>query len=210
MYHTKGQTLHLTSSQYNMTRVINALARIVKREGGAVQSEEPFYIVNRHLNGDIVTATYHIQKASANIPGAAENRKVGISEYIKKQKEELKKMESINRKPVCVKHSTYLSFTLDGMYYYYQFDENPFFPFYYIKTAVFDGKRDKDACLMECNKEWLRDELFSFRASEYIIRNCARILFNSLVTAKPSVIRRDTKRVVTTVTAPQRLEKITF
>ena len=147
-----------------MTRVINALARIVKREGGAVQSEEPFYIVNRHLNGDIV----------------------------------------------CVKHSTYLSFTLDGMYYYYQFDENPFFPFYYIKTAVFDGKRDKDACLMECNKEWLRDELFSFRASEYIIRNCARILFNSLVTAKPSVIRRDTKRVVTTVTAPQRLEKITF
>lgn len=210
MYHTKGQTLHLTSSQYNMTRVINALARIVKREGGSVQAEEPFYIVNRHLNSDIVTAADHIRKASANIHGADENRKVRLAEYIKKQEEELKKMESINRKPVCVNHSSYLSFTLDGNYYYYQFDENPFFPFYYIKTAIFDGKRDKDACLMEDSKEWLRDELFSFRASDYMIGQCARTLFNFLVTANPSIIRRDTKRVVTTVTAPQRLEKISF
>lgn len=92
-------------------------------------------------------------------------------------------------------HTTYISFVLDGSYYYYQVSNNPFFEFYYQKTPIVKNKYSKDAVLQEDPKEWLYDCFFSFSASDADIKEAANLIFNMLIAAKNCPIRRDCKKV---------------
>jgi hypothetical protein len=112
------------------------------------------------------------------------------------------------------------------MYYYIQLDDNPFFPFYYQKTPIAeDNTRSNDACLDEIDKSWLWDCFFTTSDQKQDItadrKEAANIIFNKLLSASNSVIRRDSRRTrvpntynsgyhYETVYAKERREKIDF
>lgn len=96
--------------------------------------------------------------------------------------------------PITVTHTHYITFTFNGVFYYFQVDENPFFPFYYQKTPVTGGKYSRDACLNEFSKNWLFDCFWSSGVCDADIKEAANLIFNSLVKADFSVIRVDSKR----------------
>ena len=93
--------------------------------------------------------------------------------------------------PITVTHTSYISFTHGGFYYYYQIDDNPFFDFYYKKTEIRDGKYSKDACLTNDKKEWLTDHLFKKQCKQIHITQAARAIFEMLTNAEKTEIIRE-------------------
>lgn len=96
-----------------------------------------------------------------------------------------------NSEFVQVTHTTYISFIYDETAFYFQVDQNPFFPFYYTKTPVKNGKFSKDACLDEFTKKWLFDCFWKSEVPDIIIKHAAQIIFEELIKARFSIIRRD-------------------
>lgn len=106
----ENQRLYLHSCNYNMARMMSALANLVKEHGGRVKPTRQALISDRNCK---------------------------------------------DAEPIKVTHTSYISFVLNDVYYYYQVDDNPFFPFYYIKTPIKNGKYSMDAALEETKKGWL-------------------------------------------------------
>lgn len=96
-----------------------------------------------------------------------------------------------NVEPVKVFYTSYITFIFDGIAYYLQTEDNPFFPARYIKTPVRNGKYSKDACLEELETVWLYDCVFSSNVPESDIKEIANILFNGLVKSPKTEIIRD-------------------
>ena len=101
---------------------------------------------------------------------------------------------------------------IDDIYYYFEIDDNYFFPFYYKKVKT-DGIRvSKDYYLEEEPKKWLFDELIRCDCSDDIIEKAADMLFNSLLSLPMSgKARRDAvrRRVHNTYNNGYHYEKIT-
>jgi len=123
--------------------------------------------------------------------------------------------------PITVTHTSYISFILDEVYYYYQVDSNPLFEFYYYKTPIKNGKRSRDAGLEADKKEWFSDCFFKSNCSQPDIIEAANLIFNMLCNAPMSKIIRDSykQRVpntyndgyhMETVYKPERMEKVDF
>ncbi|HPJ12935.1 MAG TPA: hypothetical protein PLV00_06080 [Caldisericia bacterium] len=123
--------------------------------------------------------------------------------------------------PITVTHTSYISFVLDGTYYYYQVNDNPFFDFYYSKTPIKNGKCSRDAGLEADKKEWLFDCFFGSNCGQQDIIEAANLIFNMLCNAPHSRIIRDKhkQRIANTyndgwhyetVYVPERLEKVDF
>ena len=96
-----------------------------------------------------------------------------------------------NAGPVKVFYTSYITFIFDGIAYYFQTEDNSFFPARYIKTPVRNGKYSKDACLEELKTVWLYDCVFSSNVPESDIKEIANILFNGLVKSPKTEIIRD-------------------
>ena len=122
---------------------------------------------------------------------------------------------------VTVTHTSYISFTLDGVYYYFQVDNNPFFPFYYNKTRIVDGKHKLNTYSAELDKAWLTDPVYCGIATDEEINSAAVVLFELLKKAPLSRAygERKRKRVYNRfdnryhyeyITVAPRLEKIDF
>lgn len=123
--------------------------------------------------------------------------------------------------PIPVTHTSYISFVLEDMYYYYQIDTNPLFDFSYRKTPIKNGKLSKDACLEADKREWLYDCFLESSCGQPDITEAANLIFNMLCNAPVSKIIRDSykQRVpntyndgyhMETIYKPERLEKIDF
>lgn len=123
--------------------------------------------------------------------------------------------------PITVTHTSYITFILDDVHYYYQVDSNPFFEFYYQKTPVISGKYSRDAAIVEDKKEWLYDCFFGSECSNADVKEASNLIFNMLCNAKNTPIMRDSKKQrvpntydggyhMETVYAPERFEKIDF
>lgn len=92
--------------------------------------------------------------------------------------------------------SDYVKFVLDDYFYYYQLDDNPFFPFYYRKTPVRNGRYSNDCCLEELSKDWLYDCFFRSNCSQADIVEGANQIFNQLVSAPTTKIIRDSVKTM--------------
>lgn len=123
--------------------------------------------------------------------------------------------------PITVTHTSYISFIIDGTYYYYQLNDNPFFEFYYNKTPIKSGKYSKDAGLEKDKKEWLYDCFFQSNCGQPDIVEAAHLIFNMLCNAPMSeIIREGRKQRVPntynngyhtkTVYKPERMANIEF
>lgn len=183
-----GEKLYLSNWQYNACRILSELAVIVDNHGGKVKPNRKPVIQNRTLLGAVRECKEKIEYAE-NLE-LTEKRAF----YLKNQREQLEKMESIKNDPIMVSHTTWIHFVLDGFMYTYDVDDNPFFDFHYSKTPIVKNRYSLDAYRMEDKKEWLFDCFFSFNVSEADIKEAANLIFNMLVNAKQSEIWRDGKK----------------
>ena len=191
--------LYLSNWDYNAALIIEELAVIVENNGGTVKPGTVTIIENRALNENMRNAAARLdqlERIEAEAPGTNENRTAAM----KRLRADIEKWQRIDNSPRtvhhCTWHSAYISFKLGGMYYYYQTDSNPFFDFHYQKTQIdVNGTISRCACLENDPKEWLYDCFLRADATDADRREAANLIYNMLVKAAPSVIRRDSHRV---------------
>ena len=189
-----GERFHLDSIEYNMILIMAELRKVVAEHGGKCKAVKTAVISNRSIASAIRKNTEHLerlQNKEADNPNTNKFRPGAIASI----KADLEKLQALDNTPRTVPGAGYVSFVYDGMYYYYQIDSNPFFPFYYQKTAITaDGTRSLDACLEEDQKEWLYDCFLGWGATDADREEAAKQIFDMLIKAKPSTIRRDSRR----------------
>lgn len=199
----ENQKFYLTHWEYNACRIISALAEIVREHGGNVKQTIPCEIVDRtkynkhdEIEREIERRELALSVRTFEDDEKEEKYRKAISKRLEALKMELRKLEEeINYdKPISVSHTTYITFELDGVYYYYQVDDNPFFEFHYVKTPITERGHSLDACMEEDEKEWLFDcYVLTECTSEEVIK-AAQFLFDMLMNAKKSRIIRDCKK----------------
>ena len=214
----ENERLYPATWEYNAACILTELAKIITNNGGKVKPLHTAIISNRSI-------TAAKQEYTEKIERFTELEKVNHNEkratLIKAYSEKLVELEKVDDTPVSVTHTSYISFVYNGFYFYYQVDSNPFFEFSYIKTPVNNGKYSQDAVLEEDKKEWLFNCFFSATCSKSDIKEAAKLIFNMLVSAKPSIIRRDYKKQrvsnlynsgyhYETIYSPERFVKIDF
>jgi len=214
----ENQRLYPTTWVYNASRIMTQLAEIVINHGGKVKPCKNAVISNRTLSA----AKHEYQK---KIERYTELNKTSSNPHrdkaIKAYRVKLDMLSTIKDEPITVTHTTSITFVLDNTIYYYQVDDNPFFPCYYSKTPVKGNQYSQDACMEEDKREWLFDCFFECGCSDADIREGANLIFNMLVTAENTPIRRESvkRRVPDTygdgwhyenVPVPERIGKIDF
>lgn len=185
-----GEKLYPSAFVYHTARILTELDKIVVNHGGRVKPNHKTLIKNRGLHNAVQDLTQKIEYAKENTL-IAEDRKRA---YLAKLEKELEDLEQIPNEWIEVSHTTWIEFVLEDYHYYYSVDDNPFFPWHYGKTPVKNNRYSKDACLEEAEKEWLYDCFFGFRCSTADHVEAANMIFNMLMNAKPSIIRRDGTR----------------
>lgn len=184
---------HATSWQYNSARILTRLAQLITAQGGKVKPLYPAVISDRNLE-EAYTATQRRLESSykAGLTSHPKERETQISNLQK----ELARFQSIPNAPITVTHTSYIDFTMNGVYYSYSLNDNPFFPFHYIKTPI-DPKSKTysgDACMEESSKSWFTDPLIGFGCPDSEIESAAGAILSLLLAAPLSAIRHDTKR----------------
>lgn len=153
----------------------------------------PAVISDRNLE-EACTATQRRLESSykAGPTSHPKERETQISNLQK----ELARFQAIPNAPITVTHTSYINFTMNGVYYSYSLNDNPFFPFHYLKTPI-DPKSETysgDACLEESSKSWFTDPLIGFGCPDSEIESAAGAILSLLLAAPLSTIRHDTKR----------------
>lgn len=189
----ENERLYATSWQYNSARILTRLAQLITAQGGKVKPLYPAVISDRNLE-EACTATKRRIESSYN---------AGPTSHLKEQEtqisnlqNELARFQAIPNAPITVTHTSYINFAMNGVYYSYSLDDNPFFPFHYLKTPI-DPKSETysgDACMEESSKSWFTDPLIGFGCPDSEIESAAGAILSLLLAAPLSTIRHDTKR----------------
>lgn len=192
-----GERLYLNSWEYNMARVISELARIVVDRGGRCKRLPYAMVTNRTNYNKAIELKSKVELYEQNI------NKYSNAELIEKLKTALEKTRAEyeqakavadNEKPVKVEYTSYIDFVLNDTRYYFQIDNNPFFPVLASKTPVKNGKYSRDAVLGEFEKDIAFDQMILSSASEQEINEVASLILDTLVNSKNSPIYRDGKK----------------
>lgn len=214
----ENERLYPATWEYNASRILTELAKIITNNGGRVKPLKKAIISNRTADSAKRKYQEKIERFTELEKNSHEEaRAAAIVSY----KEKLEALERFNNEPITVTHTSYVNFVYDGFYYYYQVDSNPFFEFYYHKTPVKNGRYSRDTCLTKDKKEWLFDCFFRCDCSNADVIEAANLIFNMLVQAKPSEIYRESKRErvaniydggyhYETITTPERFANIDF
>ena len=130
---TEKERLYLRSSDYNAALILDALENIVLSKGGAIVStwdtrkEKGYLITNRSLDSAIRELRDREKRfARYNKPLSEETQK------------ELERLAAIPNEPRESRNGSYLflTFVLDGVYYSYNMNDNPFFDFYFSMIEI--------------------------------------------------------------------------
>ena len=215
----ENQRLYLKPWIYNAARIMSELAKIVENNGGRYKPTNAAIISDRSCTEKIREYGEKLSLYKRIVSeGHGNEHTLDAIDFMEK---EIGRLKKVNTDPIRVTHTTYITFILDGFYYYYQVDDNPFFEFLYSKTPVKNGKRSRDAVLEEDKKEWLYDCFLCSGCAAADIREAANLIFNMLVNAKNSTVIRESKKVRVNNTynsgwhyekvySPERLEDIDF
>lgn len=194
MYVTKeNEKLYLTSWGYNCCRLMTRLACIVEEHGGRVRPNKTAMIVNRTVS-ELIREKEERKRFWERLLTS----RVGVPEKceaaINTIEKEIKKLKECEKPPIKVTHTTNIRFVLDGICYYYQLDENPFFDFIYSKTPVIGNKYSMDTIHVEDKKEWLNDCFLSRNCTDEDIEKAAAFIFNMLINSRKSAIITTVKK----------------
>ena len=186
---------YLSSWNYNAALILAELETIVKNNGGEIcstweySSDAPkwvterkqYLIINRGLN-DAIRELKALHERIEKV-----GKKPSNESLLK-----LEQMESVKNDPIVSYHGDYLytQFVLNGDYYYYQLDKNPFFEFYYNKVKVDENNKINKNCYLDNDKkEWLID-CYSYNVRAEDRKKAANLIFNMLVSANYSSVYR--------------------
>lgn len=184
--------LYLGNWEYNAALILTELEYIIKNNGGKIcktwsYGNPPAWITERKkysvVNRTLIKAIHEARERVTRLE--AFNR----IEALTTAREELKQLESIDNEPKTLYHGDYLyiNFTLNGNYYYYQLDKNPFFEFYYTKKAIINNNQVNNCCYSDADtKKWWKDIFYSFRCTQEERRAAAVTIFNMLTSAADS------------------------
>lgn len=186
----ENERLYLTSWNYNAALVLSELAKIVINNGGNVAPTKSAIISNRSIDDVIHENESRIDRIIEHRNNGKKVNDAIIADLTAKNEA----LKGINNEPIKVTHLTYINFTIDGIYYGYSVDDNPFFPFHIYKTPIKDGKRSADAAAVEDKKEWLFDCLLKMNCSKSDIVEAANLIYNMLITSDNSPIIRNSRR----------------
>lgn len=178
-----NERLYLTSWSYNAARIVSRLAELVIERGGRVKPTHPALITNRTLSGNIRERESHLQQC---IDAQTRNYTELREKHINAIKEELDRLYSIENDPIRVTHTSYISFVLDDMYYYYQVDDNPFFEFYGSKTPIIGGMYNPHGALKVDRKKWWVDNMYRYNFSYAAVNKAANSILAWLVGMTPN------------------------
>ena len=183
---------YATSWQYNSARILTRLAQLVMAQGGKVKPLHPAILSDHNLE-DACTATQRRLEYWNKLTFTYDP--VERQTIVAKLQHELARFQSIPNTPITVTHTSYISFAMNGLYYSYQLDSNPFFPFYYMKTPIENGTYSGDACLEDDPKSWLNDDSFiRFGCPQSEIETAAQAILALLLAAPLAALRHDTQR----------------
>lgn len=192
MYISKdNERLYPKTWVYNSSRLLTQLAKIVTDNGGSVKPHRTAIVSDR--NHDEAIREYR-ERIARYTELEKVNHNPKREEAIKKYSAKLEKLEAVNNDPIKVTHTTHISFVLDGFFYYYQTDDNPFFPFYFFKTPVHNGKYSLDAVCTEDQKDWLYDCFMFCGCPDADIVEGANMIYNMLVNSGCTRISRNYQR----------------
>lgn len=187
-----GERLYLLSWNYNAALILTELAKIIENHGGRVKAQKAPIISNRSIAENLKEYTDRKNQLEKIIAEGHGNEKT--VEAVNALTGKIEKLQAVNNDPVKVTHTTYIRFTLDGYMYYYQLEENPFFPFMYSKTPLRGNVYSLDACIDEANKSWLYDCFLYAGCAHADIVEAANLIFNQLTSAQATPIKRDSRR----------------
>lgn len=187
-----NQRLYATSWQYNSARILTRLAQLVTAQGGKVKPLHPAILSDRNLEDDIQDIEVRIRTLTERENEShSDARTLALQTCLSR----LDRLLAIPNTSITVTHTSYISFAMNGLYYSYQLDDNPFFPFYYMKTPIENGTYSGDACLANEPKPWLNDNSFiRYGCSDSEIETAAQAILALLLAAPLSTLRHDTKR----------------
>lgn len=199
----KTERLYVRSWEYNAARILTELAVIVENNGGKVvyaDYDHNYLLSNRSIHAVIRENQARIDglKGSLEVApddGKADKRRDNIERLIAENAEYAEKYHDEAENPIECTHKSYIKFTLDDHYYYYQVDDNPFFEFYADKYPIVNGKYDAHRYGIEDKKEWLLDCYLKAGCSKVEIREAANLIFNWLVSARCGKLVTEKKRV---------------
>ena len=185
-----AQRLYLNSWNYNAADILTELETIVKNNGGQIcrtwtgattpgwmKERKQLLITNRTLSGAIREKQDLLERLEAR----------GRTEAARNVRKTLEEYEAINNEPKLSFYGDYLyiSFVLDGYYYYFSMDKNPFFDFIFAKMKTENGERMNKYYYMQTDsKSWWDDCFWRFDCSEADKREAAYLIFNMLLTAR--------------------------
>lgn len=174
------QRLYLANWPYNAALILDELENMVISKGGKIVSTwkkeggKSYLISNRSLS-----AAVHKQETLVN--ALRERNRPALAE----QEKELARLKAIFNEPVLSRNGNYLyiTFSLNEIYYSFNMDSNPFFPFTFCKTPIIDGKINPDFYANSDEKEWLTDDLLSFSCSQESRKKAATNILEMLLAA---------------------------
>lgn len=177
-----NERLYLTSWSYNAARIVSRLSELVIEQGGRVKPTHSALITNRTLSGNVVERETHLQKCvDAQTRNYTELREKHITEI----KAELDGLRAIKNDPIRVTHTTYISFVLNDMFYYYQLDENPFFNFFGSKSPVMNGMNNPHAACRTDRKKWWNDDMYRYNFPDTAVNKAANAILAWLTGISP-------------------------
>lgn len=173
------ERLYLDSWNYNVALIMTELAKIVENHGGRVEPTKHAIISDRYYDQRIEWLKKRISKMEETQElDYREARAKALYNY----RLELEQLELQDKKPVSVTHTSFISFVHDGIYYYYQINDNPFFDFHYQKIPINRGYIS--SCYAQSDKkEWCYDCFMSYDCAYGDIKEAANLIYNMLMMA---------------------------
>lgn len=197
---TNVQRRYLNSWNYNAAHILAELETIVKNNGGTLcrtweYSNPPAWLTERKqflISNRTITGAIEEEKKWIN-----RLEKIGPGEAVAEHRKKLEEYESIKNDPVPSYYGDYLyiNFVVDGYYYSFSMNDNPFFDFYFAKIKVeAKNKINRNYYINTDSKKWWDDCFFRANCSPEDRREAANLIYNMLITADTCRIYRDKNR----------------
>lgn len=194
---------------YNRGILLNKLVDIVENNGGYLATKKGYEsgfqklleIHNCSVTEEIMDCEIKIEKCTAE------------GERFDKHREKLRaKIEELSKRkpaPYRTQITSFVSFVLDGKYYYIELNDNPFLENLISKVSMRDMKLHYSHYMDTfSSSDWFYDCLYSYDVNDAEFTEIANIIFNQILKQKDSEICFEKKRVANTYDGRWHYEKI--